>query len=109
MPSMMRLDRETGTGTMATVKAFLRRNQDDMGEPCESIVYGPSTSNQVSLSYCLCIFLCIDEKKCECHWSCHVKHVKQWEHSLGRFIRRGKYVAFVVLFLSLNEPNVDQF
>ena len=64
MPSMMRLYRETGTGTMATIHAFLRRNHDDMGEPCESIIYGPSTSNQVSLSYYLCIFLlCIDEKE----------------------------------------------
>ena len=43
MPSMMRLDRGKETGMMATIHAFLRRNHD-MGEPCDSIVYGPSTS-----------------------------------------------------------------
>ena len=48
MPSMIRLDRGTETGTMATIHAFLRRNHDDMDDPCESIIYGPSTSNQVS-------------------------------------------------------------
>ena len=48
MPSMIRLDRGTETGTMATMHAFLRRNHDDMDDPCESIIYGPSKSNQVS-------------------------------------------------------------
>ncbi|CAH3107426.1 unnamed protein product [Porites lobata] len=59
MPSMIRLDRGTETGTMATIHAFLRRNHDDMDDPCESIIYGPSTSNQVSTYLMLLAFLLI--------------------------------------------------
>ena len=48
MPSMLRIDRGSETGTMATIHAFLRRNnQDDLNDPVDSILYGPSTSNQV--------------------------------------------------------------
>ena len=48
MPSMLRIDRGSETGTMATIHAFLRRNnQGDLNDPVDSILYGPSTSNQV--------------------------------------------------------------
>ena len=48
MPSMLRIDRGSETGTMATIHASLRRNnQDDLNDPVDSILYGPSTSNQV--------------------------------------------------------------
>ena len=43
---MLRLDKGTKTGTMATVHAFLRRHHNDM-DPHETVIYGPSTSNQV--------------------------------------------------------------
>ena len=46
--SMIRLDKGTETGTMAMIHAFLRGNHGDMDDPCDSIMYGPSTSNQVS-------------------------------------------------------------
>ena len=46
----MRMDKGTETGIMATIHAFLRRHHNDM-DPCETILYGPSTSNQVSLSF----------------------------------------------------------
>ena len=55
IPSMIRLDRGTETGTMATIHAFLRRNHGDIDDPCDSIIYGPSTSNQVSFwVQCIC-------------------------------------------------------
>ena len=73
MPSMIRLDRGTETGTMATIHAFLRRNHDDMDDPCESIIYGPSTSNQVSTYLFVYFFYVSVKKKCECNWSCHIR------------------------------------
>ena len=55
MPSIMRLDKGTETGTMATMHAFLRRNHGDM-DSSETVIYGPSTSNQVSeINYLECI------------------------------------------------------
>ncbi|XP_028412126.1 uncharacterized protein LOC114534852 [Dendronephthya gigantea] len=44
--SIMRLDKGTETGIMATMHAFLRRNHGDM-ESSDTVVYGPSTSNQI--------------------------------------------------------------
>ena len=46
MSAMMRLDKGTETGTMATMHAFLRRHHNDM-DPEDTVLYGPSTSNQV--------------------------------------------------------------
>ena len=46
--AMMRLDRGTETGTMATIHAFLRSHHTDGIDPIDTILYGPSTSNQVS-------------------------------------------------------------
>ena len=44
--AMLRVDKGTETGTMATMHAFLRRHHGDM-DPDETVCYGPSTSNQV--------------------------------------------------------------
>ena len=41
------MDRGSETGIMATMHAFLRRHHDDV-DPLETIIYGSSTSNQVS-------------------------------------------------------------
>lgn len=48
MPAILRLDKGTETGIMATMHAFLRRNHNDDMDPVDTILYGPSTSNQVS-------------------------------------------------------------
>ena len=56
MPSMIRLDRGTETGTMATMHVFLRRNHDDMDDPCESIICGPDIKSSKHLLICLCTF-----------------------------------------------------
>ena len=44
------MDKGTETGVMATMHAFLRRHHGDT-EPCDTVIYGPSTTNQVSISY----------------------------------------------------------
>ena len=43
---MLRVDKGTETGTMATIHAFLRRHHDDM-DPSDTVINGPSTANQV--------------------------------------------------------------
>ena len=47
MPSKIRIDKGTETGEMATIHAFLRDYHGDM-DPIQTVLYGPSTSNQVS-------------------------------------------------------------
>ena len=47
--SYLRLDKGTETGIMATIHAFLRTNHGDI-EPCDTVLYGSSTSNQVQYS-----------------------------------------------------------
>ena len=47
---ILRIDKGTETGTMATMHAFLRRHHNDM-DPCDTVVYGPSTSNQVTIFF----------------------------------------------------------
>ena len=49
MPSMLRVDKGTETGIMTTMHAFLRKDHEDM-DPVDTVVYGPSTSNQVSMN-----------------------------------------------------------
>ncbi len=44
--AFLRMDKGTETGIMATMHAFLKRHHNDM-EPCETVLYGPSTLNQV--------------------------------------------------------------
>ena len=47
MSSYLRLDRGTETGVMSTIHAFLHKNHDMDVEPTETVIYGPSTANQV--------------------------------------------------------------
>ena len=47
IPSYLRMDRGTETGVMATMHAFLRQDHGDI-DPIETVIYGPSTANQVS-------------------------------------------------------------
>jgi len=48
LPNYLRLDKGTETTTMATMHCFLRDCQGDLDEATDSIIFGPSTSNQVS-------------------------------------------------------------
>ena len=50
MPSILRLDKGTETGTLTTMHAFLRSHHKDM-DPVETVIYGPSTSSQVSMVF----------------------------------------------------------
>jgi len=43
----IRLDKGTETGKFASIHAFLRDKIGDLDNPIDSIVYGPSTSNQI--------------------------------------------------------------
>ena len=48
----VRLDKGTETGALATLHAYLRRQQCDIDtddEACDTVIYGPSTSNQESI------------------------------------------------------------
>jgi len=47
LPSFLRVDKGTETGVMATMHSWLRQNHNDIDEPEDSIIYGPSTSNQI--------------------------------------------------------------
>jgi len=51
IPSYLRMDRGTETGVMATMHAFLRQHHGDI-DPTETVIYGPSTANQVSVFVC---------------------------------------------------------
>ncbi len=44
---MIRIDKGTETGTLATLHAFLRKDHEDM-DPTNTVIYGPSTDNHVS-------------------------------------------------------------
>ena len=43
------MDKGTETGIMATMHAFLRNKHGDMTDASDTVIYGPSTSNQVSI------------------------------------------------------------
>lgn len=47
MPAMIRIVKGSETGTMATIDAFLRKHHTDVMDPVDTILHGPSTSNQV--------------------------------------------------------------
>lgn len=51
LPCYLRIDKGTETGTMATIHAYLRSQQGDLEDPIDSVIYGPSTSNQVNAYY----------------------------------------------------------
>ena len=50
LPSILRVDRGTETGVMATMHAYLRRNHGDM-DPTDTVIFGPSTANQIELHF----------------------------------------------------------
>ena len=52
----LRLDRGSETGVMATMHAFLRQHHGDM-DPLETVIYGPSTSNQVRFADFFLLFM----------------------------------------------------
>ncbi len=55
MPSKIRIDKGTETGELATIHAFLREHHGDM-DPIETVMYGPSTSNQVSEAHSIIFY-----------------------------------------------------
>jgi len=49
--AFLRMDKGTETGVMATMHSFLRNAHGDLEDASESVIYGPSTSNQVCHVY----------------------------------------------------------
>ena len=47
--AILRVDKGTETGVLASMHSFIRRHHGDM-DPHNTVVYGPSTSNQVSFN-----------------------------------------------------------
>ena len=50
MASITWVDKGTETGVMAIMHAYLRQQHEDDMHPAETVIYGPSTSNQVGIS-----------------------------------------------------------
>lgn len=48
--SKIRIDKGTETGKLATMHAFLRRHHEDNMDPMDTVIFGPSTSNQVFIN-----------------------------------------------------------
>ena len=55
--SYLRLDKGTETGVIATMHCYLRQHHGDIDDPTETIMFGPSTSNQVRYAHVLLFFL----------------------------------------------------
>lgn len=53
VPDYIRIDKGTETKSMAEIHCFLRHHHGDLEDPTESVIYGPSTSNQVREFICL--------------------------------------------------------
>lgn len=47
IPNFLRLDKGTETNTMAVMHCYLRKDHTDLIDATDSVIYGPSTSNQV--------------------------------------------------------------
>ena len=47
LPNNIRIDKGTETTIMSTIHAYLRSKQGDLDDPTESVLFGPSPSNQV--------------------------------------------------------------
>ena len=47
LPLTIRIDRGSETGIMATMHTFLRAQYDDLDDPVDSVLYGPSTQNKI--------------------------------------------------------------
>jgi hypothetical protein len=56
--SILWVDKGTETGVMATMHAYLRQHHGDM-DPAETVLFGPSTSNQVHFGVCSPVYLFI--------------------------------------------------
>ena len=55
LPNYLRLDKGTETTTVCTIHAYLRSKQGDLEDPTDSILFGPSPSNQVCVQFRLWI------------------------------------------------------
>ena len=53
LPNHLRLDKGTETTVMSTMHSYLRSLQGDLEDPTDSIIFGPSPSNQVQLLFYL--------------------------------------------------------
>ena len=63
----LRIVKGTETGVLSTMHAFLGRHHDDLDDPCDSVIYGPSASNQVrhfSLQFYYRSKVCTDTHNC---------------------------------------------
>ncbi|XP_057308987.1 uncharacterized protein LOC130647223 [Hydractinia symbiolongicarpus] len=47
LPAYIRIDKGSETVILSTMHAYLRRNHNDLEDATDSVIYGPSTSNQV--------------------------------------------------------------
>lgn len=47
MPCMIRMDKGTETGPLATMHVYLLSQSDTFDDPMDAIIYGPSTSNKI--------------------------------------------------------------
>jgi len=43
----LRIDKGTEYGVMASIHAYLRSKCDDLDDPIESVLFGPSTANKI--------------------------------------------------------------
>ena len=49
VPSYIRIDKATEAMTMSAMHSYLRSLQGDLGNPTDSVIFGPSPSNQVKI------------------------------------------------------------
>ena len=47
VPTTIRIDKGTETGTMATIHCYLCHQHGDLDNPVDSVLYGPSTQNKI--------------------------------------------------------------
>ena len=47
VPRFIRLDCGTETGIIGALQAYLRRNDAELNDPTDSVMFGPSTSNKI--------------------------------------------------------------
>ena len=52
LPRNLRVDRGMETGKMATIHVYLLNKHEDVDDPTDSIIYGPSTSNKIERWWC---------------------------------------------------------
>lgn len=47
LPLNVRVDRGTETGILTTMHCFLREKFEDLDDPTDSVIFGPSTQNKI--------------------------------------------------------------